>query len=115
MFVSSSPSCSNSLSFRLVPPLTDLAGDLSLSEGTEAVGDILPFSVGVAVCARIGGGRIDGGRIEPFRAASDGRTGADMLASARQEFFASQCEYKKCVLAYVTVLIQSCNVYEPWR
>lgn len=78
MLVSSAISCSNSRSFRFILPLTERAGDFVGMDMTDPVGEVLPVNVGVAVCAREGGGRIDGGRILLFFAASDGRMGAAM-------------------------------------
>ena len=76
MFVSSAASCSNSRSLRFIPPLTERAGDLVGMDAIDPVGEVRPLSVGVAVCALDGGGRMDGGRIELFFAANDGLMGA---------------------------------------
>ena len=82
MLVSSAPSCSKSRSLRLPPFCTDRAGDAPLDGAIDPRGDeatLLP-KVGVAVPARAGGGRVDGGRILVFLLTGPlGRTGADMF------------------------------------
>lgn len=74
MLVSSSVSVSKSLSFLLAPPLIERAGDLSgmVVDVVELGGDALPVKVGVAVCARDGGGRMVGGRALLFLGARVG-------------------------------------------
>jgi hypothetical protein len=61
----SSPSCSNSRSFRL---LLACGEDRTLEDATEDAGDARPLRAGVAERPRIvlSGGRIEGGRIEVF-------------------------------------------------
>lgn len=77
MFVSSS--CSKSLSLRFAPPCADLAGDDCL---LGAIDGDFKCAVGVAVCAREGGGRIDPGRVVDLLDATPGREGADIIGSA---------------------------------